>query len=142
MDGIGAICDIGWLSTSVPSLGERAEAGTAIAAKMAKIGRTLKVCRYAPGLLQNDKREATSSRRQSKPSFMHNTRSDGRAAQLFVALGSDWRWQAVKRQCYLSNLLIFPISCVDEIIMSFSQWLTLRCAHRGEFSPENGTVSR
>ena len=76
MGGIGAM---DWVSTLVPSLGERAEAGTAIAAKMAKIGRILKVCRYAPGLLQNDKREAISSRRESKLSSMKNTHNDGRA---------------------------------------------------------------
>ena len=86
MGGMGAI---GWLSTLLPSLGERAEAGTAIAAKMAKIGWTLQACRLASRRLQNGKREATSSRRQSKPSFMHNTRKDGRAAQLFIALESD-----------------------------------------------------
>ena len=74
MGGIGAM---DWVSTLVPSLGERAEAGTAIAAKMAKIGRILKVCRYAPGLLQNDKREAISSGPKSKPILMKNTRNDG-----------------------------------------------------------------
>jgi len=76
---MGAIGAMDWVSTLVPSLGERAEAGAAIAAKMAKIGRILKVCRYAPGLLQNDKREAISSRRESKLSSMKNTHNDGRA---------------------------------------------------------------
>ena len=76
MGGIGAM---GWVSTLVPSLGERAEAGIAFAAKRAKIGRTLKVCRYAPGLLQNDKREAISSRREYKLSSMKNTHNDCRA---------------------------------------------------------------
>jgi hypothetical protein len=55
MDGMGAF---DWLWTLVRSLGERAEAGTATAAKMPKIGRILKVCGLAPGRLTNDKREA------------------------------------------------------------------------------------
>ena len=76
MDGIGAIA---WASTVIPLLGDRAEAGTAIAAKMAKIGRILKPFRLASGRLRNDEREATSSRRPSIPSFMKNTRTDGRA---------------------------------------------------------------
>ena len=85
MDGIGAIA---WASTVIPLLGDRAEAGTAIAAKKAKISRILKLFRLASGRLQNDEREATSSRRQSKPSFMHNTRNDGRAVLTICRAGN------------------------------------------------------
>ena len=60
MGSIGAIWTVGWDSTLVSSLAERAEAGTAIAAKMAKISAILRVCRLAPTRLQNNKREATS----------------------------------------------------------------------------------
>lgn len=84
MDGMGAM---GWVSASVPSLGERAEAGTAIAAKMAKIGQIFKMCRLDPGRLQNDKREAASSSRESIPSFMKNTRNNGWAVPTICRVG-------------------------------------------------------
>lgn len=47
-----------WVSTIVPPLAERADEGTAIAAKIAKIGGNLRVCRVSSAHLQNDKREA------------------------------------------------------------------------------------
>ena len=86
----GAIDDMGamgWVSASVPSLGERAEAGTAIAAKMAKIGQIFKMCRLDPGRLQNDKRESASSSRESIPSFMKNTRNNGWAVPTICRVG-------------------------------------------------------
>jgi len=88
MGGIGAICAMGCVSTLVLSLAERAEAGTAIAAKMAKIGGIIKVYRLALERLPNDKRDVTSSSRESLPSFMKDTRDDGGQFQLFIPLES------------------------------------------------------
>lgn len=76
MGGIGAICAMGCVSTSVLSLAERAEAGTAIATKMAKMGGLIICGRLALGRLSNDKRDVTSSRSESISSFMKDTRDD------------------------------------------------------------------
>ena len=70
------------------SLAERAEAGTAIAAKIAKIGGNLRVWRLASAHLQNDKREAPSERRESIPSFIKNTRNDGMAVPTIYRAGN------------------------------------------------------
>jgi hypothetical protein len=85
MDGIGAMA---WASTVIPLPGDRAKAGTAIATKMTKSGRTLKLFRLASGRLRNDEREVTSSRRQSIPSFMKNTHTDGRAVPTIYRAGN------------------------------------------------------